>query len=76
MSHYLPVMRKINIFGHINQSNQYIMEKKEDLEIKKAPEELTEQDLEKVTGGFKCLGDFGECSAFCKDCDSCYIQMV
>jgi len=27
------------------------MEKKEDLEIGKVPEELTEQDLEKVTGG-------------------------
>lgn len=27
------------------------MEKKEDLEIKKAPEELPEQDLENVTGG-------------------------
>jgi len=42
------------------------MEKKEGLEIEKAPEELTEQDLEKVNGGigmdsadcdrFKCQG--------------------
>lgn len=30
------------------------MNKKEDLEIRKAPEELTEQDLEKVNGGFEC----------------------
>jgi len=37
------------------------MKKENELEIKKAPEELTEQDLEKVTGGsYTCQGEEGK----------------
>lgn len=45
--------------------------KKEELEIRKAPEELTEQDLERVTGGLLTkLTPDENCNVCTSDCSS------